>query len=413
MPGHGRLRLDDTLPLALRGYAWLPDRLRRSGGDVLVTRLFGLRTVALRGPEAARFFYDERHVRRHGAIPEPVRGTLFGQGAVQSLDGEAHRVRRALFTGLLMAGDVNGLVDRAGAAWAGAARDWAGRPSVVLFDATAELLTRAVCDWTGVPLAAGEVPGFAADLVAMVDGFATAGPRHWRARLARWRREARLTGLVDAVRAGTVRVPDGSAVTAVARHRDADGRPLDARTAAVELLNILRPTVAVSWFVAFAAHALHRWPAHRERLRAGDLAFAEAFAHEVRRFYPFAPFVGGKAVGDLEFRGVHIPAGALVLLDLYGQNHDPRLWPDPYRFDPGRFVGREIGEFELVAQGGGDPRTGHRCPGEKITVALLRELSVRLARLDHRLPEQDLTIPLHRIPTRPASGVVVEVGRPA
>ncbi|MCM0678648.1 cytochrome P450 [Micromonospora phytophila] len=411
MPADLATRLDNTLPLALEGYAWLPNRLRRCGADALRTRLMGQRAVALHGPDAARFFYDERHIRRHGAIPEAARGTLFGKGAVHTLDGEAHRVRKAMFVGLLTGGGVDDLVDRAGAAWDEAARSWAARGPVVLFDETARVLTRAVCDWTGVPLDRDEVPEVAADLVAMVDGFATAGPRHWRARRARGRREAWLADLVDGVRRGAVAVPEESAVAAVARHRDAHGRPLDPRTAAVELLNIIRPTVAVTWFVAFTGHALHRWPEQRERLRAADPAFTEAFAHEVRRFYPFAPFVGGRAVTQVEWGGVRIPAGTMVLLDLYGQNHDPRLWPEPYRFDPDRFVGREIGPFELVPQGGGDPRTGHRCPGELSTVALLRALAVRLARLDHDVPEQDLHIPLHRIPTRPASGLVVDVRR--
>lgn len=49
----------------------------------------------------------------------------------------------------------------------------------------------------------------------------------------------------------------------IAAHREPDGAPLDPRTAAVEVLNVVRPTVAVSWFVTFAAHALHRWPEHR------------------------------------------------------------------------------------------------------------------------------------------------------
>ena len=52
-------------------------------------------------------------------------------------------------------------------------------------------------------------------------------------------------------------------------------------------------------------------------------------------------------------------------------------------------------------------RTGHRCPGEDITVALLTALAVRLARLEYRLPEQDLSISLRRIPARPAGGVVL------
>jgi fatty-acid peroxygenase len=182
-----------------------------------------------------------------------------------------------------------------------------------------------------------------------------------------------------------------------------DGELLDPRTAAVELLNVIRPTVAVCWFVAYAGHALHRWPHYRHALRAGG-DYAVAFAHELRRFYPFAPFIGGRAVRDLTWEGEQIPEGALVLLDLYGQNHDSRWWPDPYRFKPGRFVNREIGAFDLVPQGAGDPHTGHRCPGEPFTVAILAELCTRLAHLDYQVPKQDLTISLSRIPARPRSG---------
>ena len=98
-----------------------------------------------------------------------------------------------------------------------------------------------------------------------------------------------------------------------------------------------------------------------------------------------------------------------VGLALPCQDHDPDLWGDPYAFRPDRFLDREIGAYELVPQGGGDPRTNHRCPGEQITVALLSALAVRLARLDAEAPEQDLTISLRRIPARPASGVVLRV----
>jgi fatty-acid peroxygenase len=241
----------------------------------------------------------------------------------------------------------------------------------------------------------------------MVDGFGTLGPRHWRARRARHRCEAWLADLVRDVRCGRHTAPAGSALDVVSTHRDAGGALLEPRVAAVELLNVVRPTVAVSWFIAFAAHALHRWPACRDRLRAGDPAYTEAFVHEVRRFYPFAPFVGGRAARALTWGGEHVPAGAMVLLDIFGQNHHPELWPDPYRFDPDRFLGRRPGPFDLVPQGGGDPATGHRCPGEGNTVALLAALALRLARLEYEVPEQDLTIPLDRIPARPASGFVI------
>ena len=406
------MRLESSIALLTKGYAWLPD-LRRAGGRQAVgTRLGGLPAVGIEGPEAARFLYDEDHVHRAHAIPEPVQGTLFGKGAVHTLDGEAHRVRKAMFVAVLMDGaGIADLVERTTGAWDDAARRWATRPQVVLFDASAEVIAGSVTRWAGIAVPDEEVPALTRDLLAMVDGFATGGPRHWRARRARGRREDWLGGIVEQVREGRLDVRAGSVVEAVAAHRGLDGTLLDPRVAAVEVLNVIRPTTAVAWFMTFSGHALARWPQYREQLADADPAFAEAWAHEVRRFYPFAPFIGGRAPQRLEFGGQTIPRNAMVLLDLYGQNHDPQLWEDPYAFRPERFLAREIGAFELVPQGGGDPRTNHRCPGEQITVALLAALAPRLARLPFDVPaDQDLTISLRRIPARPASGVVL---RPA
>jgi fatty-acid peroxygenase len=411
MPSRSGPRLDNTLPLLRDGYAWLPDRRRRVGGP-FTTRLMGRSAVGVSGPEAVRFFYDEDHVRRHGAVPEVVQGTLFGHGAVHTLDGDAHRNRKAIFLSLMGAAGVAKLVDEAVAAWDSAVAEWPAKGEVVLFDEASRIITKGVCDWAGVSLDRSEVAPVARDLVALVDGFATLGPRHWRARRARGRLERRLAGLVRAVRDGDTLVPVGSAAEVVARHRELDGEPLPPKLAAVELLNVIRPTVAVCWFVAYAAHALHLWPECREKLRAGDPAYVEAFVHEVRRFYPFAPFVAGRAVRDLTWRGAPIPAGSLVLLDLYGQNHERDLWQDPYHFRPERFLTGPVDRDTLVPQGGGDPDRNHRCPGEGITVGLLSAFVPRLAALDYEVPPQDLTISLSRIPARPRSGVVIAGVRP-
>jgi fatty-acid peroxygenase len=397
--------VDDTLGLAVHGYAWLPALRRDAGGGPVRTRVMGQPALVLCGPDAARFFYDENNVRRRSAVPEPVLGTLFGKGAVHTLDGPAHRVRKAVFMSLMSHEGVERLVAYAGDAWDAAARSWSG--PVVLFDETSQILTRAVCRWAGVHLDDDEVAATAADLVALVDGFATLGPRHWRARRARGRLERRFAELIGSVRAGSAQAMPDSALAAVATHRDADGELLDPRVAAVELLNVIRPTVAVCWFLAFAGHALHRWPAITDQLRAGDDPYVEAFVHELRRFYPFAPFVGGRAVRDLSFGGEQSPAGSLVLLDVYGQHHDPTLWPDPHAFDPQRFIGRRIGAYDLIPQGGGDPHTGHRCPGEWITIGVLKALVQRLAALNFSVPAQDLRISLRRIPARISSGLVV------
>jgi fatty-acid peroxygenase len=402
------LRPDATVPALLEGYAWLPDLLRRSGGAPVRTRLMGRPAIALHGLDAVPFFYDEQHIARRSALPGPVLDTLFGRGAVHTLDGPAHRARKALFVSLLKdATGVDALAGQAVKEWDAAAAEWAHRPRIELFTEASVLITRSVCDWAGVPRGEDDGRATARDLVAMVDGFATAGPRHWRARKARTRQEERLSALIEEIRrSGTE--DSGSALHAVALHRDDDDELLDPHTAAVEVLNIIRPTAAVAWFMAFAAHAMHRWPRQRELLREGGPEYAEAFAHEVRRFYPFAPFLGGVAVRDLEWRGERIAEGTLVLLDVYGHHHDPALWPDPYVFEPARFAdGGPVGADLLVPQGGGDTETGHRCPGEDITVALLKALVPQLARLEHGVPPQDLSIPLRRIPTRPVDGFLL------
>jgi fatty-acid peroxygenase len=403
-------RLDQSLRAATKGYAWLPDLRRAVGRRAFRTRLMGMPAAVVEGPDGVRWFYDEDHVRRSGALPEPVVGTLFGKGAVHTLDGEAHRVRKAMFVALLMdAGGIDALVQRAETAWDDAAHGWAARGEVVLHEEAAGVLTRAVCGWAGIPLPDAEVPEVARDLLSLIDGFASAGPRHFRARRARGRRERWLARLVEDVRSGAVTVPAGSAVEVVSYHRDSQGEPLDARVAAVELINMIRPTVAISWFLAFSGHALALWPSNRSKLAGGDPAFAEAWAHEVRRFYPFAPFLGGKTPAEVELGGERIPKGAMVVLDVFGQLHDGDLWEDPYVFRPERFLDRGIGQFDLIPQGGGDPRTGHRCPGEQIVVAVLAALAVRLARLDADLPPQDLDIALHRIPALPASRIRLRV----
>ncbi|MEU5216903.1 cytochrome P450 [Streptomyces sp. NPDC020807] len=403
---------DGTLGLLTHGYAWLPDLMRRAPDDSAVrTRLLGRPALAMRGPDAVGFFYDERHVVRTDALPGPVLDTLFGRGAVHTLDGEAHRVRKALFTALLTDGaGVAALRGHVVRRWretaAGRGR---GRDDVVLFGATADVLALAVRDWAGLPLSDRATLALGHDCVRMVDGFATPGPRHLRARRARGRQEWALAGLVEDVRRAREEDSSGTALGAVVRHRDLGGDLLDPRTAAVELLNVVRPTVAIAWFVAFAAHAMHRWPEQRERLSAdADGSYAVAFAHEVRRFYPFAPFVAGLAARDLTWRGERVPKDGLVILDLYGQDHDPALWGDPYRFDPLRFTGPG-GLGDLVPQGGGDPARGHRCPGEDVTVTVLAALASELAALTYAVPEQDLSIPLSHVPTLPRSGVVLRL----
>ncbi|WNB84734.1 cytochrome P450 [Cellulomonas sp. ATA003] len=401
--------LDSTLAFAWQGYEFVSRRCERQGTDVFQTRLLLEPTVCLRGADAARIFYDDARLERRGAMPLRVQKTLVGVGGVQGLDGQVHRARKQMFMGLMSPQGISALTRLTAECWQAQIPAWERAGHVVLYEEVGQVLYRAVSTWAGVPFTERQVKGRTDDLHAMIDGPAAVGPRHWRSRRARRRAEISLARLVEAVRTGEhVAARDGSALTAVATHRDPDGHLLDSRTAAVELLNLLRPTVAVDRFITFAALALHQHPQWRTRLRDGDDHDAELFVQEVRRFYPFFPVAAARVRSAFDWRGVHFPAGGRVLLDLYGTNHHPRLWEDPETFRPERFATWDGGAYDFIPQGGGNHHSGHRCPGEWITIAVMKTALAMLTRhMRYDVPAQDLRISHRRMPTLPASGLVI------
>jgi fatty-acid peroxygenase len=135
--------------------------------------------------------------------------------------------------------------------------------------------------------------------------------------------------------------------------------------------------------------------------------------HEVRRFYPFFPAVGGRTLAEPEWRGEPLPRGQWILLDLYGTDRDPRTWEQPERFLPERFRDWRGDPYTFVPQGAGDHESGHRCPGEWATIALVRSAVRALTReIAYTVPDQDLRIRPSRIPPRPASGFVISPRAP-
>ena len=124
---------------------------------------------------------------------------------------------------------------------------------VVLFDEAAETFCRSVCRWAGVPLEQSEVKERAKDFSAMVDAFGGVGPRYREGKNARTRAEEWIRVIIENVRSGKLRPEDGTALKAIAFYKELDGNLLDSHMAAVELINVLRPVVAVATFVVFAA----------------------------------------------------------------------------------------------------------------------------------------------------------------
>lgn len=409
MPSIPRDRgFDGTLALLRDPYRFISKRCRQYGADLFETRLMLRKTLCMTGPEAAELFYDERRFMRHGAAPGRLQKTLFGQGGVQGLDDEAHRHRKQMFMRLMTPERIAKLAERTADEWRTCARKWASMERVVLYDELHELLTRAVCAWAGVPLTESEVGERTRELTALFDAAGAVGPRHWWARLARKRSERWIEGIVGQIRDGRLRAPEQSAAHVIAWHRDLDGDLLSPRVAAVELLNVLRPTVAVAVYLVFAAHALHQHPECRQRLQSGEDGYAEWFVQEVRRFYPFFPSVLALVRQDFEWKGYPFPQGQRVVLDLYGTNHDARTWDARDEFRPERFRQWDASPFNFIPQGGGDHVLNHRCAGEWITIALMKvALSYLAGRLTYDVPDQDLRIDYARLPALPRSRFVL------
>lgn len=247
----------------------------------------------------------------------------------------------------------------------------------------------------------------------MIDGAGNVFRRTVQGLVLRSRTEHWARKLIEDVRAGRFNPPPESPLAVIARHRDRDERPLPVDIAANELINNLRPVVAVARFIVFGALAMQEFPEWRPRIATGDDATLTAFAQEVRRCYPFFTAVGGRVIDAFDWRGLHFDEGTWVLFDMYGTNHHPAIWPEPQRFRPERFAQWQSDGFDLVAQGAGDYLTGHRCPGEAMTVDLVKSaLHLLASEVVYAVPRQDLTISLSRMPTMPASRFQIDVAPP-
>jgi fatty-acid peroxygenase len=396
---------DTTLALLAEGYRWGDRLCRAQGADAARTRLLLHPTVLVRGAANARRFYGAGMVRA-GAAPRRLQRTLFGVGGVQGLDGEEHRERKAMFLGLLSSTRADEVAAIYVRRWREQLPAWEQR-RVCLLEEVGRVLTAAVCEWAAVPLAERDIPVRWRQLESLIDGGAAVGPRYLRGVRDRRRLERWLAGEVRQVRTGRRRVPESSALAVVSHHRGRDGHLLEPRVAAVELLNVLRPTVAIDRFVVWAALALHQHPEWQNRM--GDDDVLRRFVLEVRRTAPFFPLVAARAARPARFGDITAAAGQRVLLDLYATDHHVRSWPDAQVFNPDRFLGGEPDPFELVPQGGGDHATGHRCAGEWVTTAVM-SASVRLLaqEISYDVPDQDLSVDLRRVPARPASGFLVD-----
>ncbi|WP_077610242.1 cytochrome P450 [Clostridium sp. Marseille-P2415] len=401
--------LDHTLGLMGEGYLFIKNRMDFYKCNIFETHIMGEKAICISGEEACKLFYDEELFQRKGAMPMRVQKTLLGVNAIQGMDQNAHIQRKLFFMSLMTEAHQKKFAEIFLKEMEASVTKWESMNEIVLFHEAKNILCKAVCFWTGVPLPESEVENRADDLSSMIDGFGGVGPRYWKGKSARNRTEEWIRGIIEDVRNGKLIVNEDSALYLMAFHREPDGIQMDLQMAAIELINIIRPIVAISTYITFTALALYEHPECREELMRGDNNYSEMFVQEVRRYYPFTPFIGARVRKDFVWNEYEFKTGVLVLLDVYGMNHDSKIWNDPGEFKPERFQEQKDRTFSFIPQGGGDPGKGHRCPGEGITIEIMKaSLNFLINNVDFEVPEQDLSYSLSRIPTLPESGFIMK-----
>ncbi|MDT2403766.1 cytochrome P450 [Enterococcus avium] len=405
-----KIKLTDVTERLDEGHLLLSELRKEANAPVVKARLLNKEVIAIYGKEAAKKFYDPRNFKREGAMPKIVLKTLFGENGVQTLDGQAHEHRKTIFMDLMtpkrmeeyhriLDKNLTQKLDRQ-------------QGQFELFDLAKDVLFRSICEWAGIDLSQltkKEVDQLAEYQISMISSAVTNPATHIKGIDNRKKSEKWAQSLIENARINPVAGKEDVALYAFAKATDDHGELLPIDVAAVELLNVIRPTVALTVWIALMGHALFSRPDIYQRLHAEFDQLQDSFIQEMRRYYPFFPMLPAFAIQDVEVDGYLIPKDSWVVLDLYGTNHDDRMIETPEVFRISRYLGKEKHisydeEYEMIAQGGGEFKTMHRCAGEWITLHTLRVFSDQLVnKYQFSIPEQDWSIPMNQFPTYPKS----------
>jgi cytochrome P450 len=417
-------------------------RRERRYGPVFRTRLFGRPTVVLLGPAANRFVLQAgmSHLSWRDGWPSNFHELLGNALFLQ--DGEEHRRKRNLlmpaFQMHAIAGYLAAMVpllvrnlerwERLGRfAWYAEFRRLTFEVASLLFlgseldpdSPEAEELTRQMDAWlTGLFAWPIRLPWTA----------------YGRALKARKKLLEFVERAVEERSKGSSR-PTRDALGLLVSSRGPDGERLSLAELQSQALLLIAAghgtttSMLTSLVAVLSAHPeiYERARAEQESLDLGDLGspltleqiqrmtYLEQVLREVERCHPPAGFGFRGVVETFEFGGYTIPRGWQVLYSVEATHLDPRVFPEPERFDPGRCPhGRAEAERrsrgELVGFGGG-PRI---CLGMTLAKAQIKMIASYLLRgYEWELePGQDLrveTVPLRH----PRDGLRVRFWRRA
>ncbi|XP_023640606.1 cytochrome P450 76C4-like [Capsella rubella] len=158
-----------------------------------------------------------------------------------------------------------------------------------------------------------------------------------------------------------------------------------------------------------------------EETDISELPYLQAIVKETLRLHPAVPLLlPREAEADVEILGFMVPKDAQVLVNVWAIGRDPNVWENTTRFEPERFLGKEIDvkgkDYELTPFGAGR----RICPGLPLAVKIVSLMLASLLysfdwKLTNGVVSEDLdmdetfgitlhkTKPLHAFPVKKRS----------
>jgi cytochrome P450 len=222
--------------------------------------------------------------------------------------------------------------------------------------------------------------------------------------------------LIDKRRADPRVAERDDVLSMLVQARDENGEAMSREELRDELMTMLvagHETTATS--LAWCLNLLLLHPEERralcEDLDGGGTTRLDAVIKETMRLRPVVSIVARRLHAPLTVGAWTLPAGVVVAPNIELVHHRADLYPDPERFDPGRFVDRQVETYEWLPFGGGV----RRCLGASFAIFEMRTvIPIVLRRAPSlRLVEAQMD-PVHRaaVVMVPKHGVRVEMDRP-
>ncbi|HFE45684.1 MAG TPA: cytochrome P450 [Nannocystis exedens] len=429
LPGpRGRTR--PTLRIVRNPSLWYHRWLETYGDPFLVRALNGDVVVTASETNIKTIFTARPHV--FGAFASETMRSLLGEGVILAMSGSAHLRERKLllppFHGARMRAygeQIIGVAERLSASMMGSERFLAlevGR------EISREVILRAVFGVDDVH----EVEETAVALSEYVDALHPLlffSQRTHRSFLGRgpWARLQRRSTVVDhllyaqihrrrALAAKGLKVGD-DIMSMLLQARYEDGEQMRDRHLRDTLLTLLfagheTTSVAIAW----GLYHLYTHPNVLTRLReelAGlgdpspdeiaELPYLKAVCQETLRMHPVVPDVVRMVREELELDGCTVPAGIGISIPTCVVHSDPKIYPEPDRFRPERFLEAKPGMWSWLPFGGGH----RRCIGAAFAMyELALVLATIVRRYDVEVCESRPVVPKRRSLTMgPSTGV--------